>query len=55
VSLEVSADGVVIIMEPGRALACEDVAAVTGLPVIATIPLRAEPLATAATRSSNPP
>jgi len=42
VSLEVSTEGVVVIMEPGRALACEDVAAVTGLPVVATIPLRAE-------------
>ena len=32
----------VVVTEPGRALGCEDVAAVTGLPVIATIPLRAE-------------
>jgi hypothetical protein len=29
-------------MEPGRALGCEDVAAVTGLPVIVTIPMWAE-------------
>ena len=36
------ASGVVVVTEPGRALGCEDVAAVTGLPVIATIPLRAD-------------
>jgi hypothetical protein len=38
----ITAAGVVVVTEPGRALGCEDVAAVTGLPVIATIPLRAE-------------
>jgi hypothetical protein len=32
----------VVVTEPGRALRCDDVAAVTGLPVIATIPLRAD-------------
>jgi hypothetical protein len=37
-----AAVGVVMVSEPGRALGGEDVAAVTGLPVIATIPLRAE-------------
>jgi hypothetical protein len=37
-----AASGVVVVTEPGRALGCEDVAAVTGLPVIATIPLRAD-------------
>jgi MinD superfamily P-loop ATPase len=34
--------GVVVVTEPGRALGVDDVAAVTGLPVIATVPLRAE-------------
>jgi hypothetical protein len=34
--------GVVAVLEPGRALGCEDIAAVLGLPVIATIPVRAE-------------
>jgi hypothetical protein len=37
-----AAAGVVVVMEPGRALGCEDVAAVTGLPVIVTIPMWAE-------------
>lgn len=34
--------GIVVVIEPGRALGSNDVAAVTGLPVIATVPLRAE-------------
>jgi hypothetical protein len=34
--------GIVAVVEPGRALGCDDIAAVLGLPVIATIPLRAE-------------
>ena len=37
-----SAAGVVAVLEPGRALGCEDIAAVLGLPVIATVPLRAD-------------
>ena len=37
-----SACGIVVVVEPGRALGCDDVAAVTGLPVIATVPLRAD-------------
>ena len=37
-----SATGVVAVLEPGRALDAQDVAAVLGLPVIATIPVRAE-------------
>ena len=41
-NLGITAAGVVMVSEPGRALGCEDVATVTGLPVIATIPLRAE-------------
>ena len=43
-NLGVTADaaGVVMVAEPGRALDGHDVAAVIGLPVIATIPLRAE-------------
>jgi MinD superfamily P-loop ATPase len=41
-NLGITAAGVVVVTEPGRALGCEDVAAVTGLSVIATIPLRAE-------------
>lgn len=41
-NLGVTAAGVVMVSEPGRALGGEDVAAVTGLAVIATIPLRAE-------------
>jgi hypothetical protein len=36
------AAGVVVVTETGRALGCDDVAAVTGRPVIATIPVRAE-------------
>jgi hypothetical protein len=36
------AAGVVLVSEPGRALGSDDVAAVAGLPVIATIPLRPE-------------
>jgi hypothetical protein len=36
------AAGVVLVSEPGRALGSDDVAAVTGLPVIATVPLRAD-------------
>ncbi len=36
-----AAVGVVMVSEPGRALGGEDVAVVTGLPVIATIPVRA--------------
>ena len=34
--------GVVAVTEPGRALDCDDIAAVLGLPVITTMPLRAE-------------
>jgi len=34
--------GVVAVVEAGRALGCDDIAAVLGLPVIATVPLRAE-------------
>jgi hypothetical protein len=36
------AAGIVLVTEPGPALGSDDVAAVTGLPVIATIPLRPE-------------
>jgi hypothetical protein len=36
------AAGVLLVTEPGRALGGDDVAAVTGLPVIATVPLRAD-------------
>jgi hypothetical protein len=36
------AAGVVMVTEPGRALNADDVSAVTGLPVIAIIPLRAD-------------
>jgi hypothetical protein len=34
--------GIVLVTEPGRTLDSDDVAAVTGLPVIATVPLRAD-------------
>jgi hypothetical protein len=34
--------GIVVVAELGRALGCDDIAAVLGLPVIATVPLRAE-------------
>ena len=34
--------GVVAVVEAGRALGCDDIAAVLGLPVIAIVPLRAE-------------
>lgn len=37
-----NASGVVVVSEPGRALDCNDIAAVLGLPVITTIPLRAD-------------
>lgn len=37
-----NASGVVTVTEPGRALDSDDIAAVLGLPVIATIPVRAE-------------
>jgi hypothetical protein len=37
-----NASGVVAVMEPGRALGCDDIAAVLGLPVVATIPVRAD-------------
>jgi len=36
------AAGILLVTEAGRALRCDDVAAVTGLPVIATVPLRAD-------------
>jgi hypothetical protein len=36
------AAGIILVIEPGRALGSDDVAAVTGLPVIATVPLRAD-------------
>lgn len=36
------AAGIVLVAEPGRALDSDDVAAVTGLPVIATVPVRAD-------------
>ena len=36
------AAGIVLVSEPGRALRAEDVAAVTGLAVIATVPFRAD-------------
>ena len=42
VQLDARPDGVVAVMEPGRALDCADIAAVLGLPVITTIPVRAE-------------
>jgi len=34
--------GVVAVVEAGRALGCDDIAAVLGLPVVAVVPLRAE-------------
>jgi hypothetical protein len=34
--------GVVLVSEPGRSLLAEDITAVTGLPIIATIPVRAD-------------
>ncbi len=42
VNLGVAAAGVVMVAEPGRALDAHDIAALLGLPVIATIPVRAE-------------
>jgi hypothetical protein len=41
-NLSITAAGIVLVAEPGRALDAADVAAVLGLPMIATIPLRAE-------------
>lgn len=37
-----AAAAVVVVSEPGRALGCDDVAAVTGLPVMDSVPLRAD-------------